>query len=67
MAKWKDLPTEIKENVLELLVGDERARAGREAHSSEVGRALLALTSVDRELHVLVAPLLWHVSSLHSH
>jgi hypothetical protein len=62
MAGWNDLPNELREMVVGMLDDGEYLWHGS-GHPSEEFRALLALSATDRELHALVSPLVWKVSS----
>lgn len=60
MAGWNDLPTAVKAKVVEMVDEKERVRIVRFRSGSGELQALLALSTMDRELHALVSPLLWN-------
>ncbi|ORY54083.1 hypothetical protein BCR35DRAFT_316147 [Leucosporidium creatinivorum] len=58
MVGWNDLPTELKKKVVQMLF-DESMESEDDYRSFEAFQTLKALNAVDRELHVLSAPLRW--------
>lgn len=62
MARWNDLPTELKGLVVEMIDDEQDVRYGRVGSGHEEFDALLALSTIDRDLLALVAPILWHIS-----
>lgn len=58
IAGWNDLPTEIKEMVVNMVDDYVDVRSGRAGSGSEELKALLGLSAMDRELHALAAPIL---------
>ncbi|ORY54086.1 hypothetical protein BCR35DRAFT_355963 [Leucosporidium creatinivorum] len=59
MTGWNDLPTELKEIVVQMVDDEELVRDGLARGASEEFQALLALSAMDRELHALVSLILW--------
>ncbi|ORY54082.1 hypothetical protein BCR35DRAFT_355958 [Leucosporidium creatinivorum] len=67
MTGWNDLPTELKEIVVQMVDDEQTVRNGLARGSSEEGQALIALSAMDRELHALVSPILWQTLDLNYH
>lgn len=61
MAGWNNLPTEIKEMVVQMVDDQHAVAVGLARGGSEEYDALLALSTMVRELHAVVGPLLWQV------
>jgi hypothetical protein len=64
MAGWNDLPTETKETIVKMVDDEQTVRLGEARRSAPSFDTLLALGSMNRELRMLVSPILWQVSSL---
>ncbi|ORY72927.1 hypothetical protein BCR35DRAFT_333881 [Leucosporidium creatinivorum] len=64
MAGWNDLPTEFKVLVVEMVDDKGFVQEDLTILVPDSFRALLALSSMDRELHALVSPLLWKTIAL---
>ncbi|ORY72890.1 hypothetical protein BCR35DRAFT_333846 [Leucosporidium creatinivorum] len=66
MAGWNDLPTELKERIVDLIDDEKFVSKGTATTDSTEQQTLVALSGVNRELYELVGPILWRTLKLKS-